>query len=137
MADIESRVEKLEDWRSGVDKQMAEIKPIVYDMKDEIFNHDGVKGVKTIVIEEFAKLNAERSRRWSTSNRLAAVGIIMTLLAWPSAKVWSFVVDVYQITQEWHQTHKSEIDKIPKMSGAMALKEKSAPISEVTDYIPQ
>lgn len=58
----------------------------------------------------------ERGRRWKRSDKIAAAGILLLVLAWPSAEVWTFVVDVYHVTQEWHQLHKTELEKIPKIS---------------------
>jgi hypothetical protein len=68
-------------------------------------------GMMEILIGFITEYRAERARQWKRSDKLALIGILLVLLAWPSAKVWVFVVDVYHVTQEWHALHKSEIEQ--------------------------
>ena len=80
-------------------------------MKTDLYNGDDDPGkglvpeIRAWLVEE----RAERQRRWKRSDKIAVAGILVILLAWPSAKVYAFLSTVYEITQEWHQVHKTEI----------------------------
>lgn len=56
---IESMVDALQIWRREVDKRM----PLVDALQDEMWNHDGVKGVKTILLEWITESRMEREQR--------------------------------------------------------------------------
>ncbi len=57
----------------------------------------------------------DKDARWKREHKLAAIAIIMTLMAWPSLQAITFFRDLYQITQEWHQIHKSQLQKSERL----------------------
>ena len=73
-------------------------------------------GLTEILTSYITEVRESNTRRWKRSDKIAILGILIILLAWPSAQAWSFIVDVYHVTQEWHQLHKSDIDRLPKLS---------------------
>ena len=64
------------------------------------------------IADEDEKIAKER---WTRSQKLAAASILVVCLlppvGWSTAQAVRFLGDVYAIVQEWHETHKGEIQK--------------------------
>ena len=84
---------------------------LVSRMKKDLYNGDDdpergfIPEIRAFLVEE----RAERRRRWKRSDKIAALGILLVLLAWPSKKMLDFFSDVESIVQEWHEVHKGEV----------------------------
>jgi hypothetical protein len=52
-------------------------------------------------------------KKWKRSDKIAVVAILVVLLmppiGWFTIRLGEFVSDVYQITKEWHELHKSQL----------------------------
>lgn len=99
----------LEKWRREVDLKLA----LVSRIKTDLYNGDDdpkaglVAEIRAYMVEE----RAERKKRWTRSQLLAAGSILVLLAAAPSAKIYSFISDVDSIVQEWHEVHKTQLEK--------------------------
>ena len=108
--------------------KVAEIAAEVSDLKlalngppgkpEEGFIHQGLNFFDGV------KKDAQR-RKDAWKNKLAVAAILAVLVVPPASyygvMVTSFVSDLYQIVQDWHQIHKTEIDQkkitAPKTTG--------------------
>ncbi len=68
-------------------------------------------GIAETLKEFIQEYRRDKRKKMTTSNKIAVMGIIIVLLSWPATQVWTFVVDVYHVTQEWHMIHKTEIEQ--------------------------
>ena len=86
---------------------------LVSRIKTDLYNGDDdpkaglVAEIRAYMVEE----RAERKKRWTRSQLLAAGSILVLLAAAPSAKIYSFISDVDSIVQEWHEVHKTQLEK--------------------------
>jgi hypothetical protein len=125
-ASIERRIDGLDRWRSEVDKDMAAMQPTVEALRDEVWNHEGTKGVKTILNEFILEMRIERdtrkqieaevhSRRWKRPDKIAVAAILAVMILPPAAYVLPptiiFFRDLYGIAQEYEKVHKTEIQQ--------------------------
>ena len=97
-------------WRhvNELNEKVVAMDGTVRRIKSDLYNGDD-DPASGLVPEIRAWMHEERSRRWKRSDKIAAVGILILLLAWPASQCWEFIHTVYQITQEWHEVHKAEI----------------------------
>ena len=87
----------------------------VAQIRSDLYNGDDpTHGLVHQLREFLAEARLTLASRWKRSDKIAAAGVaavvLIAVLAWPCAKVYSFFSDLYQITQEWHQLHQSELD---------------------------
>lgn len=105
-------------------EKVTETSLMVARIKTDLYNGDDdpEKGLVPEMRAWLSEERAARSRRWKRSDKIALLAVLSVILLPPSgvltAKAVNFFGDLYQITQEWHQLHKSEIPKKSSSSNA-------------------
>ena len=113
----QDRVNRHEDqftriWRhvNDLNAKVVAMDGTVQRIKSDLYNGDD-DPASGLVPEIRAWMHEDRSRRWKRSDKIAMVGILSVLLAWPAARCWDFIHTVYQITLDWQTIHKTEIQQ--------------------------
>ena len=128
--------DEVEQRLGKVEVQLATMAPTVEALREEIWNHEGRKGIKTLLLERWAVEDDIRSRRWKRSDKIAAVAVLSTIMLPPlgylTYRATSFFGELYQITQDWEKLHKSELEPLKKKSA-----ENNNPVYTFNRPIPQ
>ena len=129
MPDIEELFERLErlegvasdfrEWRSGVMVEHNMLKDGVANFK--AFKERGTQAFDRadFFFDRFEPFlidqEAQAKKQWKRSDKLAAMAILAVLIlppaGWVANRTVIFFSDLYQITQEWHTIHHSEIQE--------------------------
>ena len=116
-ASIEGRLIAIEIKINEVKQDMAAMSPKLEALGDEIWNHDGGPGLKTIVIEEFARRRAAEARLWKRSDKIGVAAIVASVIVaigvWIGPSLLRIGSDLYRITQEYEKLHSQDIQKLP------------------------
>ena len=106
MPDANEHLQDLLIWRSRVDVELDEIKQGVTNFRafqtrcNKYFDR----------FEAIAYQDAKRAKRRLQIAAILAV-LVIPPATWVSAQTVKFCQDLYQITQEWHDVHKTALDK--------------------------
>ncbi len=100
---------------------------------EDLYNHGGPTGMKTMLTTFIAESRTERNTRkeeelrqsdaYNTRrrNKIAIASILVVALlppvGWSTAQAVRFFRDLYQIVQEWHTTHQGEIERMKTIEG--------------------
>ena len=100
---------------------------------EDLYNHGGPTGMKTMLTTFIAESRTERNVRKEAElrqdaeyttrrkNKIAIASILVIALlppvGWSTAQAVKFFRDLYQIVQEWHTTHQGEINRMKSIDG--------------------
>jgi hypothetical protein len=94
-----------------MEHRMSTVEIVIGRIKSDLYNGDDnpTSGLVPEIRGYLAEERAEKAKRWKRSDKIAVLSIMLVVLAWPSKQVYAFLRDLYQIAQEYHAIHKSEI----------------------------
>jgi hypothetical protein len=97
----------------SVAQKVTEMEVVMKRIKTDLYNgEDGESGLVPELRAWMAEDRLEKRKRWTRSQKLAAVSIVTVCILPPcgvvAAKAINFFGDLYQITEEWHKDHQSK-----------------------------
>ena len=103
---LETEIRTLREWKAGVMIEHETLKAGVANFR--VFQTDAREFFTRA--DERAK-DHEKSRKMQWKVAIVVLGLLATPATWLGGRSVKFFEDLYQITEEWHQIHHSEIQQ--------------------------